>query len=181
MKTIYHVSKTENLKVLEPRVCSHQTPYVYASYKLETSLLFGGGLWSDWDFIYKRNYETQELKFSETYPGAFEQVFKNKSCILYELENSGFEQGKTNMWDEIVSTHPTKVLKETKIDDLYKEIVKLASEGKITLETYNDTPEYKQKVKAHILNLAKYSNIYKQHNTPLLLKHFESLIKEKNK
>ena len=35
MKTIYHVSKTPNLKVLEPKLCSHSKAYVYASYYLE--------------------------------------------------------------------------------------------------------------------------------------------------
>lgn len=181
MKKIYHVSKTENLKVLEPKVCSHSKAFVYASYNIETALLFGGSLWSDWDFIYKRNYETGDLTFSETYPGAFQKAFKGKTCVLYEVEDSGFKQGQTNMWDEIVSENPTTVLKETKITNLLEELNKLENEGKIKIEKYKEGKGYKEKVKKHILNLAKYSNIHKQHNTNLLLDQFGVLLKENNK
>ena len=66
-KRIYHVSKIHDLSIIEPHICSHDRAYVYASYHLETALLFGGELWTDWDFIYKRNYDTGELTFSETY------------------------------------------------------------------------------------------------------------------
>ena len=41
-RKIYHVSKTPNLTILEPRICSHNKAYVYVSYHLETALLFGG-------------------------------------------------------------------------------------------------------------------------------------------
>ena len=124
-KTIYHVSKIPNLSTLEPKVCAHDVAYVYASYNLETALLFGGEPWTDWDFIYKRNYDTGELTFSETYPAAFMKTFEGKQCTLYELENSGFIEGQTNMWDEIVSKNPTRIIKETHIHNLANEIIKL--------------------------------------------------------
>ena len=178
-KTIYHVSKTPNLKVLEPRVCSHGKVYVYASYSLETSLLFGGAPWSDWDFIYKRNYETGELTFSETYAGVFNKTFKNKKCVIYEVEDSGFLQGQTHMWDEIVSEHPTKVIKETVVEDLSEIIKKFAEQNKIKLEFYNNSASYIQKVKKYILNSQKYSDIYNQNNSEVLLKHFEKWIVKK--
>lgn len=178
MKILYHVSKTENLKELEPRVCSHGKAYVYASYHKETALLFGGSLWSDWDFIYKRNYQTGELTFSETYPGEFQKVFAEKTCILYEVEDSGFKQGQTNMWDEIVSQQKTRVLKERKITNLLDELKELEKIGKIKLEKYSDDECYKEKVKKHILNLTKYSDIYKQHNTSLLIEKFEDILKD---
>lgn len=179
MKTIYHVSKTPNLKVLEPKLCSHSKAYVYASYNLETALLFGGELWSDWDFIYKRNYESGLLTFSETYPDIFNKTFKGKSCIIYEVEDDGFKQGQTNMWDEIVSENPVKVLSERKVDDIAKELEKFEKLGKIKIEKYENTDEYKQKVEKHILNLRKYSDINHQHNTPVLLKHFGKLVNKK--
>ena len=50
-------------------------------------MLFGGELWTDWDFIYKRNYNTGELTLSETYPNIFQKTFKGKKCSVYELED----------------------------------------------------------------------------------------------
>lgn len=175
-KTIYHTSKTSGLKIIEPRLCAHDKPYVYASYHIETSLLFGGALWTDWDFIYKRNYDTGELTFSETYPGAFEKTFNKKSCYLYELEDSGFLEGQTNMWDEIVSTHKAKVLKETCIVNLAEELTKLQSKKLIKIEEFNNSPEYIQKVEKHIKNLKKYSDITQQYNSELLIKEFSQWI-----
>ena len=177
-KTIYHVSKIPDLEVLQPKLCSHEKAYVYASYKIETALLFGGGLWSDWNFIYKRNYDTDELTFSETYAGVFDETFAGKTCYLYEVEDSGFKEGQTHMWDEIVSENPTKVLKCTKILNLKTELFKLQEKGKLKIETYQNTDEYNFKVKKHILNLAQYSDINRQINTPELLKYFGNLLEK---
>lgn len=176
-RKIYHVSKTPNISILEPRVCSHGKAYVYASYHLETALLFGGGLWTDWDFIYKRNYETGGLTFSETYPDIFIKTFEGKKCVLYELEDSGFLEGQTHMWDEIVSENPTKVIREIKINNLADEIRRLQNENKIKIELYTDTKEYKEKIKNHIQNLKKYSNIENQYNANVLFEHFNEIIK----
>ena len=38
---LYHVSSTQNIKVLEPRVSTHGKAYVYAIENLVTGLLFG--------------------------------------------------------------------------------------------------------------------------------------------
>ena len=171
-KIIYHTSKIPGLKILEPHLCAHNIPYVYASYHIETSLLFGGELWSDWDFRYKRNYETGELTFSETYKGAFDKTFANKSCYLYEIEDSGFLEGQTNMWDEIVSTQKTKVLKETYIKDLAEELIKLSMKNLIKIEKFENFPTYKQKIEKHIKNLKKYSDVSQQKNAEFLIEEF---------
>ena len=176
-KKIFHISKTAGIKLLEPRVCAHEKAWVYASYHLETALLFGGGLWSDWDFIYKRNYDTGELTVSETYPGVFEKTFEGKQCVLYEVEDSGFLEGQTHMWDEIVSEAPTKTLKERKISNLADAIKKAEKQGKLKLEFFASSKEYKEKIKKHILNLMKYSDINRQHNSDILIKHFGKFVK----
>lgn len=175
-RKIYHVSKTPGLTLLEPRICSHDKAYVYGSYHLETALLFGGELWSDWDFIYKRNYKTGELTFSETYPNVFNNTFEGKKCVIYEVEDSGFLEGQTHMWDEIVSENPTKIIRETRIDNLAEVIKQLERENKIKIELFNNTDEYKEKIKKHILNLKQYSDIYKQNNSSVIVKEFEDLI-----
>lgn len=176
-RKIYHVSKTHGLSIIEPHICSHNKAYVYASYHLETALLFGGELWTDWDFIYKRNYETGELTFSEAYPNIFQKTFKGKNCSLYELEDSGFLEGQTNMWDEIVSLNTTKVIREIKIDDLADEIMRLGENNKIKVELYSQTGVYKEKIKNHIKNLQKYSDIRNQKNFNDLLENFKEFIK----
>ena len=175
-RKIYHVSKTPGLTLLEPRICSHDKAYVYGSYHLETALLFGGELWSDWDFIYKRNYKTGELTFSETYSNVFNNTFEGKKCVIYEVEDSGFLEGQTHMWDEIVSENPTKIIRETRIDNLAEVVKQLERENKIKIELFNNTDEYKEKIKKHILNLKQYSDIYKQNNSSVIVKEFEDLI-----
>lgn len=175
-KKVYHVSKIPNLAVIEPHICSHNKAYVYASYHLETALLFGGHLWTDWDFIYKRNHETGELTFSETYPGIFQKTFKGEKCSIYELEDSGFLEGQTNMWDEIVSPNPAKVIKEVKIDDLANEINLLERKNKIKIELYSKTEAYKEKINKHIKNLQKYSDIKGQKNSGVLLENLKEFI-----
>ncbi len=150
---------------------------MYASYHLETALLFGGGLWSDWDFIYKRNYDTGELTFSETYSGIFDKTFEGKGCVLYEVEDSGFLEGQTHMWDEIVSENPTRIIKETKINNLAEEIRKHEKHNKIKIEMFENTKEYKEKIAKHILNLKKYSDIDKQNNSDVLIMEFGELVK----
>lgn len=175
-RKIYHVSKTNGLSIIEPHICSHNKAYVYASYHLETSLLFGGELWTDWDFIYKRNYNAGELTLSETYPNIFQKTFKGKKCSVYELEDSGFLEGQTNMWDEIVSPNPAKVIREIKINDLAKEIKQLEKDNKIKVEFYSKTEEYKEKIKNHIKNLQIYSDIRDQKNASVILKNFKDFI-----
>lgn len=177
---IYHVSRIPNLKILEPHVCAHQHAYVYASYHLETALLFGGELWSDWDFIYKRNYDTGEVTFSETYPNIFSKIFEDKKCYLYEVEDSGFLQGQTRMWDEIVSKKPTKVIHEHKIENLAEAIRKLEEENIIRIELFSDIEGYKEKIKKHILNLKKYSDINRQNNSNILVEQFKDIFENFN-
>ena len=176
-KKIYHVSKTSNLSIIKPHICAHNELYIYASYHLETALLFGVNLWTDWDFIYKRDYETGELTFSETYPNAFQKTFKGQKCSIYELEDSGFLKGQTNMWDEIVSLSRTKVIREIKIDDLANEIKQLEKNKKIKIELYSNSKEYKEKIEKHITNLQKYSDIRCQRNSRDLLESFKEFIK----
>lgn len=176
MKKIYHVSKTPNLKVLEPRICSHGKAYVYASFHNETALLFGGGLWSDWDLIYKRNYETGKLTLSETYEGALKKIFDKRNCFIYQVEDSGFKEGQTQMWDEIVSENPTKVLNQKQVVNLFQYLKKL---DKISLEFYENSQSYQIKVKKHIQNLSKFSDINLQLNSKFLIEKFGNYVTKK--
>ena len=81
------------------------------------------------------------------------------------------------MWDEIVSKNPTRIIKETYIHNLAEEIRKLQNKNLIYIELFSDTQEYKEKLKKHIENLKKYSNIYNQNNANILLRRFEEIVK----
>ena len=81
------------------------------------------------------------------------------------------------MWDEIVSKNSTRPIKETHIHNLAEEIRKLQNKNLIYIELFSDTLEYKEKVKKHIENLKKYSNIHNQNNSNVLLEHFEEIVK----
>ena len=81
------------------------------------------------------------------------------------------------MWDEIVSLNPTKVIREIKINDLADEIMRLGKNNKIKVELYSQTEAYKKKIKNHIKNLQKYSDIRDQKNFNVLLENFKEFIK----
>lgn len=114
---------------------------------------------------------------SETYEGAVNKTFEGKECVLYEVDNSVFLEGQTQMWDELVSENLTKILKETKINNLANVIKELERDDKIKIEIYKDTKEYKEKISKHILNLKKYSSIERQNNSDKLINEFGELVK----
>ena len=80
------------------------------------------------------------------------------------------------MWDEIVNKNPTRIIKETYIHNLAEEIRKLQNKNLIYIELFSDTQEYKEKIKKHIENLKKYSNIHNQNNSSVLWEHFGKFI-----
>src|SRR5574344_1520591 len=101
----YHVSKVQNLKELEPRVGTHGKAWVYATKIPSIGLVFGAQM-SDFDFITQTN-EKGLLELYECYPNSFDEIYTNKSCSLYELEDSGFKGGQTQWTPEFVSENIT--------------------------------------------------------------------------
>ena len=146
---LYHVSKTSDLKIIEPRKSTHKIPYVYAIENVDTALLFGAKK-DDFDFIL--NEIDGKPVVYECYKDAFKEIYSNKSCSIYELDDEGFMKGKTSWEPELVSEHPTVVFREIKIDNLYDYLMEEVKADNIILNLYKSSKEYKSMISNHILD-----------------------------
>ena len=149
---LYHVSHIADLKVLEPRVSTHGKSYVYATKNLTVALLFGSHKsMGDLDGTYGGGSKGSTPFFYEAFPGAFKRRFEETSCYIYEVDPTDFEEGKTSYSAEVVSEKPVKVLKCTKIDDLYKTLLDLANKGELDLKFYDkENSEYVEMIDEHL-------------------------------
>lgn len=146
---LYHVSKTSDLKIIEPRKSTHKIPYVYAIENVDTALLFGAKK-DDFDFILDE-IDGKPVVY-ECYKDAFKEIYSNKSCSIYELADEGFMRGMTSWTPELVSEHPAVVVREIKIDDLYGYLMDEVKAGDIILSLYKSSKEYKSMISNHILD-----------------------------
>lgn len=89
---LYHISQTAGIKVLQPRVSTHQKAYVYAVENLTTGLLFGAPH-DDLDFIIREEGNVPTLM--ECYPDALSIKFTGKACSIYEVPEAGFLRNQT--------------------------------------------------------------------------------------
>lgn len=150
---LYHVSHVPDLTVLEPRVSTHGKGYVYATKNLPVALLFGSfKSMGDLDGMYGGGGSNgQKPYFYEGFPGAFKRRFEDTSCYIYEVDPTDFQEGKTSYTAELVSEKPVKVLKSTKIDNLYEKLLDLSKEGELDLFFYDkDSPKYVELLRNHI-------------------------------
>lgn len=149
-KTVYHVSNTSGIRVLQPRVSTHKKAYVYAIDNLITGLLFGVKM-DDFDFIVSTEEEDRPVVY-ECYQDAFRQTYEGRSCSVYELSEEGFVRGVTSWTPELVSEREVPVLRETAVPDLYNRLLEEERQGNLVVNRYRDTPEYKGEISRHIVD-----------------------------
>lgn len=147
---LYHVSPTHGITRLEPRVSTHGFACVYAIDDLTTALLFGAKK-DDFDFDLSTD-ENGHPTLSECYPDALSICYAGKSCSVYELAEDGFERGRTSWSPELVCSHAVDVLRETFVGDLYARLLEEEAAGRLTIRRFEDTPEYKAFVAAHVVD-----------------------------
>ena len=138
MLKIYHGSNKGGLKKLSPKVSSHDKAFVYGSINPSVALLFLAR-WND--YIFRVGYDGDQLYIVENYEGALKSIFYNVSGYLYELEPQTFIHKKELWRGEVVSSFSVDVLKETKISNIYKEIVNLDKFGDIKVYNYPLRPK----------------------------------------
>ena len=121
---LYHISPNAGLKTLCPHVSTHKKAYVYAARNMVTGLLFGAKH-DDFDFIISTDDNGLTTVY-ECYPNAFINVFRDKSCSVYMVEEDGFQQGLTSWDEELVCDTEVAVQDEIKIGDLYERLIEEA-------------------------------------------------------
>lgn len=146
---LYHVSKTAGLTVLTPQRSTHGKAYVYAVETLPLGLLFGAPH-DDFDFIIDEEGGVPIV--TECYPDAFRAAFQGKGCSIYEVDETGFQRGMTTWEPELVCESEVAVLRETAVDDLYARLLQEEARGSLLVQRYEDAPEYKRCIAAHIVD-----------------------------
>lgn len=146
--TVYHVSGTPGIRVLQPRVSTHKKAYVYAVEDLVTGLLFGTKK-DDFDFqIYTD--EDGRTHVYECYPEGFRKVYGGKRCSVYELSGESFQRGKTSWTAELVSEQEVVVQRETIVEDLYQRLLEEEKAGNLFLHRYSSSLEYRKRIAGHV-------------------------------
>ena len=183
-KKLYHISSTPDLKILEPRVSSHGKAYVYATDNLEMALLFGSSKsYGDFDGTYGVCGEDRRKPyFYEAYPNAFKRRFEGESCYIYEVDPADFKEGLTSFSAEVVSEKPVKVLKCTKVEDLYAYLLNLIKENKINFKEYSQERQYQEMINNHMRDRFQYIKNRVEHPAyQVLVKYYPHIIEEYKK
>jgi len=136
---VYHGSNKKGLSILEPKVSSHEKPYVYGSVNPSVALLFLAR-WND--YIFRVGYDKEQLYIVENFEGALKLIFHKVSGYLYELEPDTFSQKKELWHGEVVSSVVVNVLKEKYISNIYDEIVQLDRFGNLKVYNYPLRPDF---------------------------------------
>lgn len=181
-KVYYHVSNVPNLKVLEPRISTHGKKWVYATPYPHLALLFGSTKsMGDFDGICGMTSEGEKMIpfFVEAYEGALKRTFQGESCSIYEVDKKDFVDGKTSFSAEVVSEKPVKILKETRIDDLYECLLDLIEKKEIVFQPYSDKSS--AKIYNHIKSRIEMFKTYKDKNSApykFCMEKFPEILKE---
>ncbi len=150
---LYHFSTVPDIKELKPAEISGRQAFVYATDCIPLGLLFAIKGFRDLDGETSgRGPGKQYIPYyMEAHPHGLDK-YKGVSCYMYEVDPTTFEEGRTSWSEDLVSEKPVKVLSCTKINDVYKELVKYEKQGKIKIYRYKDSqndPEMKKRVHDH--------------------------------
>ncbi len=138
LRSVYHASSTQGLKVIAPRQSTHGQPWVYATTDIALAALFicsNGG-----DLSCSVGYLNGQLHICERWPGAFDELYDGRSGSIYVLAGQTFRQGMTSFAGEVVSEMEIPVLDEILVADAKKYIVDLQTAGRLTIYRYPDRP-----------------------------------------
>lgn len=141
MKYVFHSSRVQNLKVIEPRVSTHGELWVYATESLEKSAVFLGNFS---DLIIQVAFQKEGITpcVIERFRGALEVAYAGFSGSIYTLDGSTFKSGMTSFDIELVNTEVCNVLVENKIDDVLNFILQLEKENKVIIYRFPNFPEW---------------------------------------
>lgn len=171
----YHASQIGEIKILEPRVSNHNTPFIYFSTKRENVLVYlsnaiekhcretgfaHSGKWHKWaSYGFESN---GTLRLDEYYPNAIEDTYKGVSGYIYSADYISLNCNSINISNTVVTSKPVEVTGVEFIADAYLEILKAADAGLIKIRRYEDMSD---KMLAWIENTIK-SEYAKAENEP---------------
>ena len=181
VKKLKQVVFGKDIDYLEPHTSTHGEKWVYAAKQEVLSLLFGSSKsHGDFDGIINVN-ENGKVVFKEAFEGAFKERFNGEKCVLFEVDESNFEEGKTSFSGEVVSSKPAKVTRRKRINNVYAELNAAIERGDFELETYKKgDPDYEAEIEQHISSRIKSYGILDKKDKAeykFCQKHFPQIMK----
>jgi hypothetical protein len=137
MDIVFHSSKKQGLKVIEPRISTHENKWVYAADNISIAAMFLG---NNSDFICQTGLDDNKPFIWERFEGAFKVAYMNVSGSIYILSGRNFKKNQTSWSGDLVSTKKEKVIKEIRIDEVRDFIKSLATEKKLDIYYYPHFP-----------------------------------------
>ena len=134
---VYHGSENGNLKIIEPKVSTHQKSCVYATDNKCTALLFIGKGNGDLDTLI--GTINGELTLVERRDGVLDAWY-NHSGYIYVLDGSTFNHYDYLWSKEVISFEAVKVIEKIKIPNILKEIENEELKGNIKVYRYPNRP-----------------------------------------
>ena len=136
---VYHASPTQNIKVINSHVSTHQKKWIYAKADPDRTVPFLGH-WGDYDLALGSCDRSSGVEFIvERYKGAFDKAFKGHSGSIYQLSGKGFSINPQNA-TELVYAEAAKVEEEYQISDTAAHLRSLQQKGKYKIYYFPSRP-----------------------------------------
>lgn len=139
MNYVYHSSKIQNLKVIEPNKSTHNETWVYAFRDPEPCMMMIG---NNSDFINQVGFLNSVPYIAERFEGALEYAFNGMSGSIYKLDATDFKEGMTTFKRELVCDHECEVISEVQVENILDQLLLLEKEGKILIYKYDNFPDF---------------------------------------
>lgn len=136
---LYHASQMTGLKELIPQVSTHGKPYVYAIRSRMMAMLFGTQK-DDFDLLV--DAENGKAILYECYPDAVKKVYSGKSCSIYSVEETGFQEGLTGWDEELVCPTSVAIVSEETVKDIHEQLMLAVEEGNCEIHFYERSEKY---------------------------------------
>lgn len=139
MDKVYHGSNIGGLKIIEPRVSSHDKSFVYASTDIATATLFLAR-WND--YIFRVGYIDGKLHIVENYANALKDIYENKKGYIYVLNGEEFRKDDS-LWCGEVICEKACVVEECKaIKNILEELYTYSQHDFLEIYEYPNRPDF---------------------------------------
>ncbi|MBR4471010.1 MAG: hypothetical protein IKS54_06885 [Erysipelotrichaceae bacterium] len=154
----YHASSNGEIKILEPRISEHGKPLIYFSRKRENVLVYLSNAVEKYckenGFVYDGKYqkwgpygfeEDGKLRLEEYYPNALKETYQGVSGYIYSVEDIKNINRDIPIPDVICGSEAVKIDSVEYIVDAYDEILKAEKDGLISILSYEDLSDKKNR------------------------------------
>lgn len=155
--TLFHGSPITGLKILKPFVSEHEEAYVYFSENPVVALLYAARPMEKPFSWYPYGFNKDgEVIYSEYYPGAFMDVYKNKSGCLYKYRNLHGKENPTTIKGVCVFKEPVVVDGAELIADLAEKFAEFENRGMFHVKKFNDIAKKERDfIESYLLSLMR--------------------------